>query len=149
MATRTDRTDALSFAARLRGGDAALRTLLRRLDENQRLTAAAREAVGPPGAAHIIGACTSNHKLVVLADSPVWATRFRFQLESQLKNILENRGLKRVLVRTSQLSGAAAPPHRRARISARSREFLSATAESTCDPALRSIYRRLARRRGD
>ncbi len=126
--------------------NSATAAVLERLADYRATSAAVRRELPADMAGHITGAWAVDGKLVVLADSPAWATRFRFQLEPGLRKLLKQKGLKRVVVRTSQPFQERVPQLAPARLSARSAAFLASAADSTADPALQSIYRRLAAR---
>lgn len=129
--------------------DGPLASLLARAREGQRYAAEVRSRLPAPAADHVVGAAFEGRTLTVLADSPAWASRLRYLVPDLLRRWPAAGGLPApaaLQVRIAAVpSPRADPPRRRPEIGPRAAEFLLELAESTPDPALRSIFRRLAR----
>lgn len=88
---------------------------------------------------------------MLLADSPVWATRIRYAVPALLER-LEGEGdipVREIQVRVGRARIAREPASRRARpLGEETARNLRETAEAVGDEALRSALLRLARRTG-
>lgn len=137
----------------LDGGHAG--SLARRALELRRTAQALWPALGADLAAHCALVRLDRHALVLVADSPAWATRLRLEaprLLAAAATACPQHPPQRLAVRVSPTlsaaPAAATPPQRRPGIGPRAAELLAKLSESTADPALRSIWQRLARRGG-
>lgn len=130
--------------------DGPLAGLLHRAREGQRYAAEIRRRLPAPAGDHVVGTTLEGRTLTVLADSPAWAARLRYLLPDLLRHWPAAGGLPApaaLQVRIAAVpSPRAAPPPRRPEVGPRAAELLLEFAESTPDPALKSIFRRLARR---
>jgi hypothetical protein len=144
----THRT-ARAAASLLTGGGPGLRCLLERAAELQRLTEAVRALLPMPLDEHCRAASLHGDALVLVCDSPAWATRLRYQAPSLLDELQRRCGLRARTLRvrvSPEETPPIAPPRRRLRLSAASAELLEQTAQATEDTALRAALLRLARR---
>ena len=103
-----------------------------------------------PLRSHLTVANLRDGQLILLVDSPVWASRARLRLP-EIRKALEQHapnlsvtGIS--LITRPKPSAAANPAPRRARISESSRKLLSDVAEDTDNPGLRRTLKRIARR---
>ena len=87
---------------------------------------------------------------IVIADSPVWAGKLRFQTSAMLE-ILRDRGfpeLRTLRIKVSPVNVAReAAPGSRPKLSQSAATILRGAAESTDDPELKAVLTRLAERR--
>ena len=106
--------------------------------------------LGEPAATHFSVADRGAHELVLLTDSPVWNSYFRFRVPLILNFLRENCGLRAVQNVRIKVTVAREPeplgPPRTARLSPQTAAVLRRLAESTTDPSLKSIYQRLSSR---
>lgn len=90
---------------------------------------------------HCLGARLDGDTLVVLADCAAWATRLRYALPS----ILPGLGARKSRVRVMPLEQRRPKPVReRPRMPSGAAAVLAQTAETTDDPELAAVLRRLA-----
>ena len=127
--------------------------LKKRAQELNRLTLMLRNELPPEVDGHFSVANIRDRTLVIMSDSPVWATRLR-QLGPQIVNILQNNGKKNLLhiqVFSRPPSSAVArqpePPQQPARsLSPQSTELINQTASYIEDENLREAMLKLAKR---
>lgn len=127
--------------------------LTRRALELARMAQALWPELGAELAAHCALVRLDRDALVLAADSPAWATRLRLEAPRLLAAAAAaspQAAPTRLVVRIAPtLAGGApapTPPPRQATIGPRATALLEKLSESTADPALRSIWARLARR---
>lgn len=118
---------------------------LRRWVENARaqslLLEELAEQLPPAIRSHCLGARLDGDTLVVLADSAAWATRLRYALPS----ILARHGARKCRVRVMPLEQRRPKTVRkRPQLPPEAARLLAQTAESTEDPDLAAVLRRLA-----
>ena len=122
-----------------------LAELLQRAQEHRSNSERVRRHLPADLAAHVSGALLEEGRLVLLTDSPVWASRLRF-VEPRLRAELGHSSEIRVKVLPSGSRGRAAkktPPKARS-LSSRSAEQLRIMANAISDPQLSQALRRLA-----
>ena len=127
--------------------------LKKRAQELNRLTLMLRNELPPEVDGHFSVANIRDRTLVIMSDSPVWATRLR-QLGPQIVNILQNKGKKNLLhiqvfsrPPSSPVARQPEPPQRPARIlSQQSTELINQTASYIEDENLREAMLKLAKR---
>lgn len=115
----------------------------------RRLTAALRDALPEPLAAHCLAANLDDETLVIGCSSSAWAAKLRYQLPTLLARLRDHPGLAAL----SQIRIRVQPPReerpravrRRTRLSPHSADILSTLAEGTADPALKAALLRLSR----
>jgi hypothetical protein len=141
----------IRFARLLESRSGRLSPLLERVRLLQRAEHLLRETLGVDLGAHCRAGGLTGGRLVLLADSPVWATRIRYAVPALLER-LEGEGdipVREIQVRVGRASIAREPASRRARpLGEETARNLRETAEAVGDEALRSALLRLARRRG-
>ena len=125
-----------------------LRTLLERLREDDTLTARVRGLLPPDLAAHLAGAQERDGRLVLLARSPVWASRLRYAAAGLSRGMGRRSGLgAEVRVRVLPLAlppQGRRPPRRMPPMSATTAGYVRAIAGAVADPQLGAALRRLA-----
>ncbi len=109
-----------------------------------------KKFLGEPAANHFGLAERGTHELVLLADSPVWNSYLRFRVPLILSFLRETcglRSLQNVRIKVT-IAREPEPPDvpKTARPSPHTAALLRQLAESTTDPSLKSIYRRLGSR---
>jgi hypothetical protein len=127
--------------------------LKKRAQELNRLTLLLRNELPPEVDGHFSVANIRDRTLVIMSDSPVWATRLR-QLGPQIVNILQNKGKKNLLhiqvfsrPPSSPVARPPEPPQRPARtLSQQSTELINQTASYIEDEKLREAMLKLAKR---
>jgi hypothetical protein len=127
--------------------------LKKRAQELNRLTLMLRNELPPEVDGHFSVANIRDRTLVIMSDSPVWATRLR-QLGPQIVNILQNNGKKNLLhiqvfsrPPSSPVARPPEPPQRPARkLSQQSTELINQTASYIEDENLREAMLKLAKR---
>jgi hypothetical protein len=85
--------------------------------------------------------------LTLSADSPVWATKLRFQLPvlmTALRQLAPAKELRRIEVKVSPFRVAEESPRPRIVLSSASAALLRDVAETVSDPKLQSVLLRLA-----
>ncbi len=127
----------------------ALNQLGRRLASQRGLTEQVRSCLPTPLDRQLQAAVLNGATLVLFVDSPVWASRLRYQSPSLLRQ-LRGRGISvdQLQARIMPIQGTARlkrrPP---ARLSERSAESLRQTAEAIGEGELQEALRRLSRHR--
>jgi hypothetical protein len=138
---------AASFVA---GEDHPLARLLEQAGQLERLTQGLAAGLPPPLGEHVQVGRFTRERLVLVTDSPAWATRLRYCAPDILRLVEELCGvrLKEVRVRVSPLDEprAAPPPRGRPALSAASGELLRQAALATDDPKLQGALLRLSKR---
>lgn len=134
----------------LRRGGTHLDRLLAEAAARERLCARVRAAVGSPAAEHV-RACGLNRGLLqITTDSSVWAARLRYQVPrilGELRSVEGLEDLRSVRIRVAVSRGEPLhPPLAPPAMSAEAGAMLKQVSESTADPSLRSILRRLSGR---
>ena len=127
--------------------------LKKRAQELNRLTLMLRNELPPEVDGHFSVANIRDRTLVIMSDSPVWATRLR-QLGPQIVNILQNNGKKNLLhiqvfsrPSNSPVARQPEPTQRPARtLSQQSTELINQTATYIEDENLREAMLKLAKR---
>lgn len=114
--------------------------------QQQGLLAAVRQALPQPLAAHCIGAARGGKRLILFADSAVWATRLRFSAGELTRDLgSAGKGIEEVGVRVSQPDRSATPPLPAPRhLSGAAAQLLWETAARVPDEGLAAALRRLA-----
>lgn len=126
----------------------ALASIEEKLAEQEALLKQLRSLLPQPISEHCIWAIPKKGDLILLVDSPVWASRLRY-LSPKLNQQLRQYGLKvrRIQVKVSIMRGDVLQDKtRRANpISAANAKLLSSAAQSVDDEELRSALLRLSR----
>ncbi len=126
----------------------SLQNLGRTLSRQQQLLSRVQNALPAQMAPHCRAVAVKHQHLIIFADSPVWASRFRYaarQLAAKLP--CSELKIRDIRVAVHLEYGAARRPARQPRaLSPANGRLLQAVAEDTDDPALRASLRRLSRR---
>jgi hypothetical protein len=121
--------------------------LLQQAQENSRRTEQLRELLPGPIALHLRATSWDRGRLVLFADSPVWASRLRFASPALLRVL---SGVRDIRVRVLPASGSEPDPcissAHRPRLSATTAQTIRRAAAGVDDPALRTALSRLADR---
>ena len=125
-----------------------LTRLQERLDRQDRLLAQFNALLPEPLGEHLVKVLDKDGEWVLLVDSPVWASRLRFQAP-QLTQRLTALGIqeKRIRVKVVLAYGGKQPAGQRRRpvpLSAKNAELLRAMAETVNDEALQQALSRLS-----
>lgn len=125
--------------------------LLQRAQLLQAMTFSLRQYLPAPLAEHCWVAAPRERTLVLVTDSPAWATQLRYQQQEILKllNSEFRLQLNRLRIRIGAPPPAPRPPAAGPRLSRQGAAVLEAAAASIGDPELSAALRRLARRAGD
>jgi len=124
---------------------APLSNLLSRIRQNEAMTAQIRALLPADLAPHLAAALMQGGRLVLLAPSPVWASRLRFavpHLRDGLAEILDIR--VKVLPETPAKPDALRRPRRARNLSPQTAEQIRVVAATPSDPELGAALRRLA-----
>lgn len=141
----------IRFARLLESRGGRLAPLLDRVRLLQRVENLLRKILGADLGAHCRAGGLAGGRLVLLADSPVWATRIRYAVPALLEKLGDAGDIpvREIQVRVGRASVARGTTPRRARpLGEETARNLCETAEAIGDEALRSALLRLARRRG-
>ena len=126
----------------------SLKNLGQTLSRQQQLLSRVQNALPAQMAPHCRAIALKRQHLIIFADSPVWASRFRYaarQLAAKLP--CSEPKIRDIRVSVYLEYGAARRPARQPRtLSPANGRLLQAVAEDTDDPALRASLRRLSRR---
>ncbi len=126
----------------------SLKNLGQTLSRQQQLLSRVQNALPAQMAPHCRAIALKRQHLIIFADSPVWASRFRYaarQLAAKLP--CSELKIRDIRVAVYLEYGAARRPARRPRgLSAANGRLLQAVAEDMEDPALRASLHRLSRR---
>lgn len=111
------------------------------------LEARLKSFLGEPAASHFSVADRGPHELVLLADSPMWNSYLRFRVPLIVNFLRDKCGLRalqniHIKVTIARETGPSVPL-RTPRLSPQTAALLRRQAESTTDPSLKSIYKRL------
>ena len=127
-----------------------LKTIVSHSHQLQALTDVVHRHLDPQLVPHCEVANFRRDTLVLLAESPVWATRLRYHapaLVQQLRSERAFNGLTTVRVRVAPRAGARNTPITlRPVMSAETAALIRESASSITDPALKSSLLRLSRR---
>jgi hypothetical protein len=140
----------MRFARLLESRSGRLTPLLERVRLLQRVENLLRKTLGADVGAHCRAGGLTGGRLVLLADSPVWATRIRYAVPALLERLGEEGGIpvREIQVRVGRAGKARETVSRRARpLGEETARNLRETAEAVGDEGLRSALLRLARRR--
>lgn len=99
---------------------------------------------------HVSVAGIRDNQLILISDSPVWASRIRLYSQSIMQMIEEHTDYKPtgIRVRQAQPRKIPEPPVRHHRhLDSRSSQLISQAAESISDPALKQALFRLSRKK--
>ncbi|MDD3449564.1 MAG: DUF721 domain-containing protein [Gammaproteobacteria bacterium] len=141
----------MRFARLLESRAGRLTPLLERVRLLQRVENLLRKILGADMAGHCRAGGIAGGRLVLLADSPVWATRIRYAVPALLEQLGDagDVPVREIQVRVGRLGIARGKAPRRARpLGEETARNLRETAEAVGDEALRAALLRLARRRG-
>jgi hypothetical protein len=126
-----------------------LRRMLQQARRLQRLDQQLRARLPSPLKHHCQAANDPQQTLIVLVDSPAWASRLRFHAPELLSQLRNHRGQRfhelKIRVRRPDYTDDRRPPRPPLRISEQSAAAILGTAAGIRDPALRAALRRLAR----
>jgi hypothetical protein len=144
----TGKPDAPAMGELLRSRPGRLAELCRRAGELARLQEVLRGGLPGPARDHLLVADFNETSLVLLADSPAWAARLRFQVPELLELARTSGGLPRL--QTIRVRATASIPEnpaspRRPQRSAAAAQALRQTAGSISDTELRESLLRLSR----
>lgn len=130
--------------------DASLQTVLQRVQELLRLEKAVLELLEPPLKSHCRVANLRDETLVLFTDSPVWATRLRFQGPNVLARLRQTPIGARVRRLDVKVKLAASQPRSSVdslpKLSARTVALLRDVAQLCEEDALRNVFLRLSGR---
>jgi hypothetical protein len=140
MKNRTLKTDHIIKTS------AHLQKLIQTSHDQQQILLKIKNLLEPQLAAHCISTYYSGQSLKLFTDSPVWASRFRFQSKNLIKKLYENHiPVHKLDVRVMPQSR---PPelrkHPARRISEQAAQSLIDTADSINDENLEAALRKLA-----
>lgn len=113
--------------------------------QQQDLLVAVRRALPQSLAVHCIGAVRGGNRLILFADSAVWATRLRFSTGELTRDLgSAGKGIDEVRVRVAQPARSGAPPLPAPRpLSGAAAQLLWETAARVPDEGLAAALRRL------
>lgn len=124
-----------------------LRRILQGTEELVKLTPIFKQAVGQEFAAHCHLAKINDGKLIVIIDSPVWATKFRYATPDILKNLCIHPEFKRVrelVCRISFVAQVKTIVKPRPVLSSESANFIVSAAKGIKNSGLKRALLRLA-----
>ena len=144
----TQRRSPLPLSRILNDRSAAVERLFRNVEFLQSINRLIAAAVSSKLAPHCAAAGIRDRQLVVLVDSPAWATRLHFeqnQLIQHLRQQPELNSLTGLQIKVRPKESTPPNPTRRAQaLSPESTADIKACADSIDDPALSRALRRLA-----
>lgn len=140
MKNRTLKTD------RIIQKSAHLQKLIQTSHNQQQIFLKIKELLEPKLAVHCISTHYSGQSLKIFTDSPVWASRFRFQSKSLIKQLYDNHiPVNQLDVKVTPESRPPEPrKHPARRISGLAAKSLFDTADSIADKKLKAALRKLA-----
>lgn len=117
---------------------------------NNELLELVRKQLSGPSRLHCVNAQLPHDTLIIHVDSPVWASKLRFQLGSLLANLrqtLSLDGLQQIQVRVlpSAENKTLGKPPASARLSEESAEMIRDLASAISDDTLRASWLKLAK----
>lgn len=131
--------------------DSILRQLFHQAAENRKLDFRIKHLLDEPVSSHIQVAVVRDANLVLVADSPAWAAKLRYEVPQLRRRLSENTAFPKIETIRIKVAKSNAPPQpgmRRAQrsLSRATAEGVKRQAESLEDPVLREAVLRLAER---
>lgn len=131
--------------------DSQVAHLVTRTQQIRYFTRTVKQLLGKSLSEHCQTAIFHQDTLILLTNSPVWATRLRFHapgLLTQLQGLQDWQSLKTIKIKVCPDNRAPqTPPQRRCPLSATAANCVSSLAKAIEDDALRHALERLARHR--
>ena len=130
----------------------SLRQLTAQADRHQELECAIAARLSLELRPHLRFGAVRDGCLVLIADSPAWATRARYFTPELLANLPpepEFGDVRSIRVRLRRAAAAVENPSRRNRLSERAGAAIESQAAATSDGRLAAALARIARHRGD
>ena len=128
----------------------ALRQLTAQAERHQQLESSIAACLSPELRSHLRLGAIRDGCLVLIADSPAWATRARYftpELLAKLPPDAEFEDVRSIRVRLRRATPAAEYPSKRNHLSERARAAIESQAAATGDDRLSAALTRIARRR--
>jgi len=126
--------------------NSGLKNLLHKSSKLDRLNQELAQQLPPPLSQHCTIASIENETLTLIVDSPVWASRARFQTQNIIRGMTKFN-VKSVNIKTKLAFNSPQPPKKhQTKMSAETSNLLIQLANTSSTPKLKQALLRLSRR---